>query len=58
MIVYGLPDTGLVATAVVDRLGEPVTPEVASVSPFLKPVKVAVSGRVGITVRRDSCCRR
>ena len=43
VIVYGLPDTGLVATAVVDRLGEPVTPDVASVSLFLNPVIVAVS---------------
>ena len=46
MIVYGLPDTGLVATAV-DRLGEPVTPEVASASLFLNPVIVAVRAGLG-----------
>ena len=33
--------TGLVAVAVVVQVGLPVTPEVARVSPFLKPLIVA-----------------
>jgi hypothetical protein len=37
VIAYGLPETGLVGVAVVLRLGEPVTSEVARTSPFLKP---------------------
>ena len=55
--MYGLPETGLVATAVVDRLGEPVTPDVASVSLFLNPVIVAVSVGFRIAVAARSCCR-
>ena len=41
VIAYG-PGTGLVAVAAEAQLGEPLTPEVASVSPFTKPLSVAV----------------
>ena len=46
VIVYGLPATELAGVALVVRSGVPVTPDVASVSPFLNPVMMYVNGFV------------
>src|SRR2546427_3777021 len=41
VIAYGLPLTALDGVAALEQLALPVTPEVASVSPFLNPLSVA-----------------
>ena len=46
LIVYGPPTTELFGVAKLLRLAEPVTSLVASVSPFLNPLKLAV--KVGL----------
>jgi len=53
VIVYGLPETALLAVAAAVKLGEPVTPLVANVSPFLKPLKLAVKDGFASPYSRD-----